>query len=284
MCCPNLKYILALPEFFVAIFANFANKNNSSADSIMPMFDNKFPPKTLHVNDSVELTFSSMEEAEWKLLNANLVCEGLMKILSSIPESMDYPFDSIFHKENNISDLCSPVKSDDGNVRCFGRFPHAAHQVPHMIIQYRINDEVRVAEEQFPSENCYYCLDPDTVFIFNTGKSTIYLVWGYGGYTGSGDEYKLCAYELDDTGLHPAFVFEEDFFGRGQSLYTEICNNDEMYAELDFKSLAYFDKDKSTIYIRAIVDKEIDECGCTTKMTNRYWKFKWNGKKFVQKD
>ena len=55
------------------------------------------------------------------------------------------------------------VKSDDGNMRCFRVFPPSGHTVARMIVQYRVNDVVRVAEEGFPSDNCYYCIDSDTV-------------------------------------------------------------------------------------------------------------------------
>lgn len=172
-----------------------------------------------------------------------------------------------------------PVVSDDGNARFIGLVPDAAHQIPQMIVHYKNSGTVRIAEEEFPSENCFYCLSPDTVFTLNTGTSTLYLVWGYAGYTGNGDCYRLCAYELDSTGLHPAFVFKE----AGQSLETEICTNDELYnelAETDFRDLCYFNPKESAIYIRIAASKEADECGCSTRMTNQYCKYVWKGNLF----
>ena len=169
MCCPNLKYILALPVFFVAIFANFANKNNSSADSIMPMFDNKFPPKTIHVNDSVELTFSSMEEAEWKLLHVvphEDFYNAFVQVLMSDPSSMDYPFDSLTYNDpsESASELSSIVWSEDRNMRCIGLTYHT----PSLIVQYRANGEVRLAEANL-DDNSYWCQCPDTVYTLPTG-------------------------------------------------------------------------------------------------------------------
>ena len=191
---------------------------------------------------------------------------------------MDYAFDSL--SSENFCGIFKPAVSDDGNARFIGLKPDAAHQIPHMIVQYKNSGIVQIAEEEFPSENCFYCLTPDTVFTLNTGKSTLYLVWGYAGYTGSGNSYRLCAYELDSTGLHPAFVFKE----AGQSLETEICTNDELYnelAETDFRDLCYFNPKESAIYIRIAASKEADECGCSTRMTDQYLKFVWDGKKFV---
>lgn len=182
----------------------------------MPHFEQKFPQKSVwlhhHTNDSTEITFSSMEEAEWKLVHfvPNCSYEDFVKILLSDPSSMDYPFDSLF-RNDFFCGLCpSEVKSDDGNMRCFREFPPSGHAVPRMIVQYRVNDVVRVAEEGFPSDNCYYCIAPDTVYTYNTGKSILYLVVGYISYTGRGHCYGLMAYELDDTDFHPAFVFPAD--------------------------------------------------------------------------
>ena len=99
----------------------------------------------------------------------------------------------------------------------------------------------------------------------------------------------LRAYELDSIGLHPAFVFDEKGgFGGwkedGQSLYTEICTNDDLYdtlSENHFRALGYFDPKESAVYIRTYVHKDMDEFCCSTQITNHYRKFVWNGKKFV---
>ena len=263
---------------------NSKNNDNSSTESDMPAFEQKFPQKSIWVhqdqNDSTEITFSSMEEAEWKLVHKvsyHNFYDAFVQVLLSDPSSMDYAFDSL--SSENFCGIFKPAVSDDGNARFIGLVPDAAHQIPHMIVQYKNSGTVRIAEEEFTSENCFYCLSPDTVFTLNTGKSTLYLVWGYAGYTGSGNSYRLCAYELDRTGLHPASVFEE----AGQSLETEICTNDELYnelAETDFRDLCYFNPKESAIYIRIAASKEADECGCSTRMTNQYCKYVWKGNLF----
>ena len=262
----------------------------------MPDFEQKFPQKSVWVHygasDSTEITFSSMEEAEWKLMHVvpGWSYESFEKIILSDPSSMDYPFDSLFHNETDC-ELLPPVTSDDGNIRCFGIFPHSAHELPMMFAYCRINGKVCKADDPGRSEDCRYCLRPDTIYTFNTGYSKLYFVWGYNGYTGSGDSYRLCAYELDSTGLHPAFVFDEKggYSGweeYGQSLYTEICTNDDLYdilSENHFRALGYFDPDDTAVYIQIYKHKEKDEYDCSTLITNHYRKFVWNGKKFVCK-
>ena len=264
----------------------------------MPDFEQKFPQKSVWVHydasDSMEITFSSMEEAEWKLIHVVPRCsfESFEKILLSDPSSMEYPFDSLFSDDKSFCDLCKPVTSEDGNMRCFGLFPHSVHEMPMMMAYGRINGKVYKADELERTEDCYYCLSPDTIYAFKTDHSTLYFVWGYNGYAGSGDSYRLCAYELDSTGLHPAFVFDEKggFSGwkeDGQSLYTEICTNDDLYdtlSENHFRALGYFDSDDSAVYIRICKHKEKDEYDCSTLITNHYRKFVWHGKKFALKE
>ena len=274
--------------------SNSKNNDNSSTEPDMPAFEQKFPQKSIWVhqdqNDSTEITFSSMEEAEWKLVHKvshHEFCDAFVQVLLSDPSSMDYPFDSL--SSENFCGIFKPAVSDDGNARFIGLEPDAAHQIPYMIVQYKNSGRVWIAEEGYPSENCFYCLTPDTVFTLNTGTSTLYLAWGYGSYTGRGDSYRLCAYELDKTGLHPAFVFEEGgvYSGgeeeAGQSLDIEICTNDELYKELaatGFRDLCYFNSKESAVYIRIAAPKEADECGCSLRMTNQYCKYVWKGNLF----
>lgn len=260
----------------------------------MPEFEQKFPQKSVWVHygasDSTEITFYSMEEVEWKLVHLvpNCSYEDFEKILLSDPSSMDYPFDSLFGNEKFFCDIFPPVTSDDGNIRCYGLFPHSAHEMPMMLAYYRMNGKVHKADEPKRAEDCYYCLRPDTIYTFYTGYSTLYFVWGYNGYTGSGDSYRLCAYELDSIGLHPAFVFEKehpesDGLGNEQSLFTIVGECYKTDNDVDLKSLVYFDKKESAIYIREFRLRERLESGCSPYLTNRYWKYVWSGKKFLLK-
>ncbi len=162
--------------------SNSKNNDNSSTEPDMPAFEQKFPQKSIWVhhdqNDSTEITFSSMEEAEWKLVHKvshHEFCDAFVQVLLSDPSSMDYPFDSL--SSENFCGIFKPAVSDDVNARFIGLEPDAAHQIPYMIVQYKNSGRVWIAEEGYPSENCFYCLTPDTVFTLNTGTSTLYLAW-----------------------------------------------------------------------------------------------------------
>ena len=209
---PTKKTLFIMAMLFIAIvFASCTNKrnrNNSLTDSNMLAFAQKFPQKTLLVNDSLELTFSSMEEAEWKLIRLvphEAFYDAFVEVLQSDPSSMDYPFDSLtyFDPSQCAPELTSVVWSEDGNMRCIGM----RYYTPSLLVQYRVDGKVRIAETGRDDES-YWCQCPDTVYTFPTDHSTLYLVRGYDGYVGSGRSYRLLAYELDETGFHPAFVFD----------------------------------------------------------------------------
>ena len=115
--------------------------------------------------------------------------------------------------------------------------------------------------------------------------------WFFGRGTGwSCSELSRLAYELDGTGFHPAFVFEEGNTPNSgdakQNLYMEICDNDEMTNALSndgLSSLFYFDGKETAVYVRVLKEKEPDADGCTSKMTKRYRKYVWDGGRFVQR-
>lgn len=268
----------------------------------MPEFEQKFPQKSVwvhhHVNDSTEIAFSSMEEAEWKLVHLvpNCSCEDFVKILLSDPSSMDYPFSSFFEE-----DIFPPVYSDDSLVRCIGLQEHASFETrvvmntlnvpyqPMMLIQYRLNGKVGLADKLKQNEDFYYSLKPDTIFTFNTNQSALYLVWGYSDDTCAGDSYRLRAYELDSVGLHPAFVFEKEYpesygLGNEQSLFTVVGECYKTDNDVDLKSLVFFDKKESAMYIREFRIRERLESGCSPYLTDNYWKYIWNGEKFMLKN
>ena len=48
-------------------------------------------------------------------------------------------------------------------------------------------------------------------------------------------------------------------------------------------TLFYFDGKERAVYVRAFKEKEPDVDGCTLKMTNRYRKYVWDGRRFTQK-
>ena len=255
----------------------------------MPSFVHKFPQKTIHVNDSVELTFSSMEEAEWKLLHQvpyEAFYDAFVEVLRSDPSSMDYPFDSLsyFDPSRCAPMLTSVVGSEDRNMRCIG----LTYYTPSLLVQYKADGEVRLAEDKL-DDNSYWCQCPDTVYTLPTGHSTLYLVRGYDGSVGGERNYCLQAYELDETGFHPASVFEESDTpnpnGTRQNIYMIICNNEETTHAVfndGLNTLFYFDGKERAVYVRVFKEREPDADGCALKMTNRYRKYVWDGGRFAQ--
>lgn len=257
-------------------------------DLNMPAFVQKFPPKTIRVNDSVELTFSSMEEAEWKLLHRvpyEAFYDAFVEVLRSDPSSMTYPFDSLtyFDPSQCAPMLTSIVWSEDRNMRCIG----LTYYTPSLLVQYKADGEVRLAEDKL-DDNSYWCQCPDTVYTLPTDHSTLYLVRGFDGSTGGERNYCLQAYELDETGFHPAFVFEKSNNpnpnGLIQNIYMTICDNEETTNAVfndGLSTLVYFDGKERAVYVRVFKEKEPDADGCMFEMTDRYRKYVWDGGKFV---
>ena len=176
----------------------------------MPTFQSKFPQKSIWggnpQNEPFEITFSSFEEAEWKLLNevsAQELFGAFGKILMSDPSSMDYAFNNLAQKGL----ISTPILSEDGMVRFIGVPNDKAQLPPPMIVQYRLNEEVRMAG--FESEMAhYYSLCPETVDSFKKENSTVYYVWGNGDPKNTWMGYRMRAYELDSNGLHPTFLYK----------------------------------------------------------------------------
>ena len=257
----------------------------------MPKYKQNFPQKNIQVNDSVELSFSSMEEAEGKLLHRvpyEAFYDAFEEVLQSDPSSMDYPFDSLtfFDPSQSAPQLTSVVWSEDRNMRCIG----LTYYTPSLLVQYRADGEVRLAEDKL-DDNSYWCQCPDTVYTLTTGHSTLYLVRGYDGSVGGERNYCLQAYELDETGFHPASVFEESDTpnpnSTKQNIYMTICDNEEMINTVfndGISSLVYFDGKESAVYVRVFKEKDPDADGCTFEMTNRYRKYVWDGMRFVLRE
>lgn len=177
-----------------------------------PDFEKIFPKKSIWVgnpqNEPIEIAFSSFEEAEWKLLNdvpKHELFDALGKVLMSDPSSMNFPFDTLRQEEV----VSSSVVSEDGLARFIGVSNDIVQLPPSMIIQYKLNGEVRVAGTELEVTS-YYSLCPITVDGFKKENSTLYYVWGNGDPRKTWMGSRMRAYELDDNGLRPAFVYEGD--------------------------------------------------------------------------
>ena len=152
------------------------------------------------------------------------------------------------------------VCSDDGVICCYGLSRSHRCETPHMIIQYTANGKTRWVEEMGAVEDCYLCLTPEAIYHVRDKNSTIYLVYGYGGYTGNGSEWCLKAYRLIDGFLCPTFVF--DGFEYEETISVEIPSGDEDLRHEMF----YYNKEDLTVYIN-----QGDSCS----------KYIWNGERFV---
>ena len=102
-------FIISL--LLTATLFSCGNKHNSQTETDMHKFTPKFPQKTVWIhhggNESTAITFSSMEEAEWKLVHnvPNCSYEDFEKILlSGEPHDIHtaIPFSSIGKPRGNL--------------------------------------------------------------------------------------------------------------------------------------------------------------------------------------
>lgn len=163
------------------------------------------------------------------------------------------------HNQLKENECDTVVCSDDGVMCCYGHFQSNRSEIPYMTIQYTVNGETHWVEEMGSGEDCHLCLTPESIYHVGDKNSTIYLVYGYGGYSGNGTTWCLKAYRLEDGILQPASVFEG--FKNEESICIEIPSGKEDLRDEIF----YYNKEDSTIYI--------NNYGCS--------KYLWNGERFV---
>lgn len=248
----------------------------------MPAFEKRFTEKTVVTSaGDAAFTFSSMEEAEWKMAHGCFenICfwEAFEQVLMLEPSSMCYPFDTLRkHEEIVIMD------SEDGLVRCYGRRGDGSAHIPYMFVQYRVGDNVHLAgSEGCECENGCYCTLPEKLYCFEEKGVHYYLVWGFCGYGGGIFSHSLCAFKLDDSGFSLAYIFSlNDESENVQSVDVDFCDAKIM----DDASFGYFDKRTLTFYDPEVIGgiEEVDGC-CPNdaRLTDRYYKLVWNGESFV---
>ncbi|MBR4913238.1 MAG: hypothetical protein IKZ54_10430 [Bacteroidales bacterium] len=246
----------------------------------MPAFEKRFTEKTVVTSaGDAAFTFSSMEEAEWKMAHGCFenICfwEAFEQVLMLEPSSMCYPFDTLRkHEEIVIMD------SEDGLVRCYGYREGSA--LPYLLVQYKVGDNVKLAgTEGCECENGCYCVLPEKLYCFEEKGIHYYLVWGFCGYMGGIFSHSLCAFKLDETGLSLAYIFSlNDELDNFQSVDLEFCDAEIM----DDTSFGYFDKKTLTFYNPEVIGglEEVDGCySNNARLTDRYYKLVWNGNSFV---
>lgn len=248
----------------------------------MPVFEKCFPEKTIVTSaGNTAFTFSSMEEAEWKMVHGCFenICFGdvLKQVLKLEPSSLYYPFDTVKkYKEIVIKN------SDDGLMRCYGQRGDGSAHIPYMLVQYKMGNKIGLAgTEGCECENGCYCVLPEKLYCFEEKGIHYYLVWGFCGYMGGIFSYSLCAFKLDETGLSLAYIFSlNDELENFQSVDLEFCDA----VIMDDASFGYFDKKTLTFYDPEVIGglEEVDGCYSNdTRLTDRYYKLVWNGDSFV---
>ena len=274
-------FFFAVVVIATAMLFSCQNKSKQPAGcENMPEFEKRFPEKTVVTSDgNTAFTFSSMEEAEWKMAHGCFknICfwEALEQVLMLEPSSMSYSFDTLRkHEEIVIMD------SEDGLVRCYGYREGSA--LPYLLVQYKVGDNVKLAgTEGCECENGCYCVLPEKLYCFEEKGIHYYLVWGFCGYMGGIFSHSLCAFKLDETGLSLAYIFSlNDELDNFQSVDLEFCDAEIM----DDTSFGYFDKKTLTFYNPEVIGglEEVDGCySNNARLTDRYYKLVWNGNSFV---
>lgn len=256
----------------------------------MPHFETCFPEKTLSIGelyvkqncDSL-ISFSSMEEAEWKLVhyffpdgNDTLNKESydfdfdydlFAEVVMSDTSSMNYPFDSICH----YADI-RILDSKDGKLRFyvwepphFGRGSNA-----FTLAQYRWNGEIRYQENLYGG---WTGESPFKLDMMHVDDKDYYLTSDYFFFSSE----VFCGYSvyvLTDSGLVEVAGQEgTEENGREHALFYEYYPGDWYFRTSGMGEwLDYFDETTNTLYVP---DEDVF-------MNDRYKCYQWDGKQFVQ--
>lgn len=252
-------------------------------DKAVPAFEKKFSEKKVNLDPEyirdgrfVEMTFSSFEEAEFKLSNcfysdnfpsylfSNACFDMTKKVIKSDTTSMCYPFHTLVNKI-----YFNVVESDDGQVRCYGwrHLDGAGGMQPILMVQYKGSDgKVHVVEGRDFDEGNYvpedkYSIYPEKIFRIHKGKETYTIIWGiYGSSVGEEiSYYGLIALRMDDSGVHSVNLFKDD----------EVKDNIDVSYCID-----YFEDDNYEL----IRFNEEEPSFC---FPNYYEKYVWDGDAFV---
>ena len=281
---------------FIAAAMLFSCQNKSRQSECfkdMPQFEQRFPQKTLFVRhpytkencDSV-ITYSSMEEAEWKLVHyffpdgidiqnmefdyANFDYGLFEKLIKSDTSSMTYPFDSLQHYAKIII-----LDSPDGNVRYYTWDNPHLHTMSdyRTCTQYRFNNEIHFQELDRTGEYEDYWseeeLSPICLHVLHGDEGVYYLTARDMNECSSQAYVQFNLYKLTKDGLQTVAFKKSD---GEDSMYVAYeydipdwyfkTNNGEGYQWLD-----YFDESSATLYVAN------DEY----YLNDRYWCYKWDG-------
>lgn len=235
-----------------------------------PKFEKKFPTQQLTINAKYTedgkkhvISYSSMEEAEWKLVTSYLSKdqydddavigwfdpENLKQILCADKSSMSYPFEVLVRH----LPYAKIVDSNDGKIRFYGM--EMVQYEFCCYIQYKQGDGVFLYEP----ENLYGYVD--TVYYLNTKDGLCYIPISY-NYCGLGVEACVNAYRIADQGLIPMVLFDTE-----NGLTDQMCFS-KLYAGAD----GFFDE-KNMILNVIIKDSE-------NSIDSAVFRYVWTGNCF----
>lgn len=303
----NNVIILILATLILALIFGCGNENATKVNEKTDEFEKSFPLKSIEYNcsdidfyvsqsgieEKHKLEYSSMEEAEWKLINSLEPCENaplaenifyvLKKIVMSDSSSMSYSF-------NNLCDYCNSecdkddmhkefeiASSQDGKLRIYSMDIFAGSCGDYrVLVQYRWNGQLKYKE--FQTDEISYELHGafPNIYDINSGGETYYLVNTYS--RGLHDYYDGCkSFVLTEDGLKPIKLFKntEGLFDEIQSYYILPI----VVKEKDGKVYKYdelSDDGCISIYL-GLYSEEYER-------SDRYCKYIWDGKYFVEQD
>lgn len=294
-------------------FVLFACTSNKCDDCealgiTIPEYEDSFSRKRVTLDSdyimeghSFTMSFSSMEEAEFKIASCILgeerppyIYKGAdfymtQQVIMSDKSSMTYPFSVM----KEISDF-NVIDSDDGQVRFYGwhHIDGGNGYNPYLMVQYRDKKGVihvikneNIGNSNISSED-EYIMYPEKVYSFDDNGEKYYVLLGFYGCNIGTCSYGLIAFKMDDKGLHSVHLFKDA--GLKQNVNMSFCYSeweDEIFAG-DESGFVYFDKSNKTFYIPEIVYFDSNSyyyTGCD-KLTDRYYKYIWDGKAFALDD
>lgn len=296
-CCYCLRPIIALLIISSLVLCCCSNKKEKCDDCealgiVTRTFEEEFPRKTVSVDPlyieggkSFKVSFSSMEEAEYKITHClgadkpDYIYSGasydiIKKVIRSDASAMLWPFDSLCKNENLFI-----VDSDDGLVRIYTweDVENAGTMSNYYdIIQYRWNDKVLVQGEH--ESDCEFCPSSlaQKIYTINGKDRTYYLVKYYFREWSSLAFASFQAFELTEQGVKPFDLFYDEYGGIDNLSFE--YNIPDWYFKTNlgegYDWLCYYDKN-SRIYYHP--DSEYD-------LTDRYEKYVFDGNVFVLKD
>ncbi len=277
----------------------------------IPKFEKKYSQKVAeYIEDDYDyddqekkvkyrLEYSSIEEAEWKMLNCfesrifdyEVFWHLFNSIIKSDTSTMSYIYDS------EIEEYFSVVTSQDGNLRVYSFDSSSGTMGLYCnTVQYRKNGDVKVTEYG----GCLECVDDDytenglsadveDIYDLVCGNETYYLLANY--HRNSAQGYFECAcYELTENGLMPVELFKDEN-GTHSEIESEYGYFMYIVKEKDgkvYRAEDMLDATPITIYVRAetIVDtnQEIEEVIYEKIGYDRYHKYVWDGRYFVKEE